>query len=66
MVSPAPRSALVLGKALSSSVRGLSQAIVIYVCAALMGVNLDFDPRRIVLVIVVHRAGLRSVFDASR
>jgi ABC-2 type transport system permease protein len=54
MVSPAPRSALVIGKALSSSIRGLSQAVVIYLCAALMGVNLDLDPRRIVLVIVRH------------
>jgi ABC-2 type transport system permease protein len=52
MVSPAPRSALVVGKALSSTIRGLSQAVVIYVCAGLMGVNLDFDPRRIVLVIL--------------
>ena len=32
-VSPAPRTALVLGKALSSTVRGLSQAIVVYVLA---------------------------------
>ena len=39
MVSPAPRSALVIGKALSSSIRGLSQAVVIYLCAALMGVK---------------------------
>ena len=62
MVSPAPRSALVLGKALSSSIRGLSQAIVIYVCAAVMGVNLYFDPRRISLV-VLFIAGSRSVFD---
>ena len=38
MVSPAPRSALVIGKALSSGIRGLSQALVIYLCAAAMGV----------------------------
>ena len=65
MVSPAPRSALVLGKALSSSIRGLSQAIVIYVCAAVMGVNLDFDPRRIFLVIlfIAVGAGLFSTFS---
>ena len=44
MVSPAPRSALVSGKALSSSIRGLSQALVIYVCAAIMGVDLSFAP----------------------
>lgn len=65
MVSPAPRSALVLGKALSSSIRGLSQAIVIYLCAALMGVGLDFDPRGIVLVIlfIAVGAGLFSTFS---
>jgi len=65
MVSPAPRSALVIGKALSASFRGLSQAVVIYLCAALMGVNLDFDPRRIVLVIlfVALGAGLFSTFS---
>jgi len=65
MVSPAPRSALVIGKALSSSIRGLSQALVIYLCAGLMGVNLDLDPRRIVLVIlfVALGAGLFSTFS---
>ena len=65
MVSPAPRSALVLGKALSSSIRGLSQAIVVYLCAALMAVDLDFEPRRIVLVIlfIAVGAGLFSTFS---
>ena len=65
MVSPAPRSALVIGKALSSSIRGLSQAVVIYLCAGLMAVNLDLDPRRIVLVIlfVALGAGLFSTFS---
>ena len=37
MVSPAPRSALVIGKALASSIRGICQSIVIYVCAAAAG-----------------------------
>jgi len=41
MVSPAPRSALVLGKALSSGARGLSQAIVIYGCALAMHIELS-------------------------
>jgi ABC-2 type transport system permease protein len=52
MVSPAPRSALVLGKALASSVRGLSQAVVIYVCSALMGVGLSLQPGHILLVAI--------------
>jgi ABC-2 type transport system permease protein len=44
LVSPAPRSALVIGKAVSSGVRGLSQAIVIYLCAAAMHVELSPRP----------------------
>ena len=65
MVSPAPRSALVIGKALSSSMRGLSQAIVIYVCAASMAVHLSFDPTHIasVIIMIVLGSGLFSTFS---
>ncbi|MBZ5610648.1 MAG: ABC transporter permease [Acidobacteriia bacterium] len=65
MVSPAPRSALVIGKALSSSIRGLSQALVIYFCAALMGVALNFDPAHIIVVVllIVIGSGLFSTFS---
>jgi ABC-2 type transport system permease protein len=65
MVSPAPRSALVIGKALSSSIRGLSQAIVIYLCAAAMGVKLSLDPLHLVLVIflIILGSGLFSTFS---
>ncbi len=65
LVSPAPRSALVIGKALSSSIRGLSQAIVIYVCAGLMGVHLSLDPRDIVvgILLVALGSGLFSTFS---
>lgn len=42
MVSPAPRTALVLGKAVSSAVRGLSQAVIVYSLAVLMGIKIDF------------------------
>jgi ABC-2 type transport system permease protein len=44
MVSPAPRSALVLGKAVSSAVRGLAQAIVVYVLAVILGIRLSAAP----------------------
>ena len=44
LVSPAPRSALVAGKALSSGVRALSQAIIVYVLALLLGVGVDIHP----------------------
>jgi len=44
LASPAPRSALVLGKALSAGVRALSQAIVVYVLALILGVGIDLNP----------------------
>ncbi len=44
LVSPAPRSALVLGKALSAGVRGLSQAIIVYILALVLGVGVKLDP----------------------
>jgi ABC-2 type transport system permease protein len=44
LVSPTPRAALVLGKALSASVRGLSQVGIIYTLAALLGVRLNWHP----------------------
>ena len=65
MVSPAPRSALVIGKALSSAVRGLSQAFVIYLCAAAMGVNLNLQLTHIaaVVLLIVLGSGLFSTFS---
>lgn len=47
MVSPAPRSALVLGKAVSSGVRGLSQAVIVYLLALIMGLGVDLNPLNI-------------------
>lgn len=53
LVSPAPRSALVIGKALSASVRALSQALIVYVLAFALGVDIDLNPTNIVRVIAV-------------
>jgi ABC-2 type transport system permease protein len=47
LVSPAPRSALVLGKALSAGVRALSQALIVYVLALLLGVGISLHPLNI-------------------
>jgi ABC-2 type transport system permease protein len=47
LVSPAPRSALVLGKALSAGVRALSQALIVYVLALLLGVGINLNPLNI-------------------
>ena len=46
LVSPTPRAALVLGKALSAGLRGLSQAVIIYVLSLLLGVKLNWQPAR--------------------
>jgi ABC-2 type transport system permease protein len=53
LVSPAPRTALVLGKALSAGVRGLSQAVIVYILAFLLGVGVDFNP--------LHMLGVAAV-----
>ena len=44
LVSPAPRAALVLGKALSGGVRGLSQGVAVYVLAWFLGVGINWRP----------------------
>ena len=48
LVSPAPRSALVLGKALSAGIRALSQALIVYSLALVLGVGIDVNPLNIV------------------
>ena len=53
LVSPAPRSALVIGKALSASVRGLAQAVFVYLLAFVVGVGVDIHPLNIVGVVAV-------------
>ncbi len=65
MVTPTPRPALVLGKALSAGVRGLSQTVFIYLLAAVLGVSIDWNPISIlaVLVLVVIGAALFSTFS---
>ncbi len=57
LVSPTPRLALVLGKALSAGVRALPQAIVIYILAAILGVNLNWNPLNLLGVIVIIALG---------
>jgi ABC-2 type transport system permease protein len=48
MVSPAPRSALVLGKAIGSTLRGLVQAVMIYALCLAMGIDVDLHPLNVV------------------
>lgn len=65
LVSPAPRAALVLGKALSAGVRGLSQAAIIYTLALLIGVKINWHPAALlgVVVVVIMGAALFSTLS---
>jgi ABC-2 type transport system permease protein len=65
LVSPASRSALVLGKALSSGFRGLVQAVIIYLMALLMRIGLNLTPWHIlgVLAAVVLGSAIFSTFS---
>jgi ABC-2 type transport system permease protein len=65
LVSPTPRAALVLGKALSAGVRGLSQALIIFLLALALGVHLRWQPLALlgVLAVVVIGAALFSTFS---
>ena len=57
LVSPAPRTALVLGKALSSGARGLSQAVVVYGLAFVLGIQVSLEPRHVLGVIAFIALG---------
>jgi ABC-2 type transport system permease protein len=65
LVSPTPRAALVLGKALSAGVRSLSQAFIIYVLALALRVKVNWDPLALagVLGVVLLGAALFSTFS---
>ncbi len=65
LVSPTPRAALVLGKALSAGVRGLTQALIIYALALLLGVKLNGHPLALagVLLTVMLGAACFSTFS---
>jgi len=60
LASPAPRSALVLGKAMSAGVRALSQAVIVYLLALLLGVGIDLNPINIlgVALAIILGSGL--------
>jgi ABC-2 type transport system permease protein len=53
LASPTPRAALVLGKALSAGVRGLTQAVIIYVLALLLGVKMNWNPLALAGVVCI-------------
>jgi ABC-2 type transport system permease protein len=65
LASPAPRSALVVGKALSAGERGLLQSVIIYLLALVLGVRLNPDIPAIagVLVVVILGSALFATFS---
>jgi ABC-2 type transport system permease protein len=65
LVSPAPRSALVVGKAMSAGVRALSQALIVYLLSLLLGVGINLNPLNIlgVAVVIVLGSGLFSTLS---
>jgi ABC-2 type transport system permease protein len=67
LVSPARRSALVIGKGLSAGVRGLVQAAIVYVIAAALGVRPRLDPVSLagVVACVVLASALFATFSLA-
>jgi ABC-2 type transport system permease protein len=65
LASPTPRAALVLGKSLSAGARALPQALIIYVLALLLGVQMNWNPLALlgVLVMVMLAAACFSTFS---
>ncbi|MGB9867708.1 MAG: ABC transporter permease [Bacillota bacterium] len=65
LVSPAPRGALVLGKALSAGVRGTVQAAIVYFLATLLGVRMNHSALALlgVAVTVILGSAVFSTFS---
>jgi ABC-2 type transport system permease protein len=65
LASPTPRAAIVIGKALSAGARALSQAVIIYVLALLLGVRMNWNPLALlgVAVMVILGAACFSTFS---
>lgn len=65
LASPIPRAALVLGKAISASLRAVSQMVIIYALAWLLGVRLNWHPLALfgVLGVVTLSAALFSTLS---
>ncbi len=65
LASPAPRSALVLGKALSAGIRALAQGLIIYLLTMFMHVHLNWSPVALIGVAasIVLGAAMFSTFS---
>jgi len=56
-VSPTPRAALVVGKALAAGVRSFSQVVIVYTLAVLLGVRMNWHPLALAGVIAAVLIG---------
>ena len=65
LASPTPRTALVLGKALASGVRALTQAVIVYGVAVALGVPLAWSAEALlgIVALVLLGAALFSTFS---
>jgi ABC-2 type transport system permease protein len=57
LVTPAARSALVLGKAIAAGLRGVIQAGIVYVIALALGIELRWQPVPIIVVLMAVMLG---------
>lgn len=57
MVTPAPASALVTGKAFAAGVRSVAQVVGVLVLAYLMGIHMTFNPLRILAAMAIVMLG---------
>ena len=57
LVTPTPRSALILGKSFAAGIRSASQVVVVLVLSALLGVSLTHDPLAILGAFAVVMMG---------
>jgi len=57
LVTPTPRSALILGKAFSAGIRAVAQVIVVLIVSALLGVALTWNPINILGAMLVVLLG---------
>lgn len=57
LVTPTPRSLLVLGRAIAAGIRSLSQVLIIYILSFLLGIHLKLDPLSILGVLFMVLLG---------
>lgn len=64
-VSPTPRAALVLGKAMSAGARSLSQVAIVFALTALLGVRVNWHPLALAGVVVAVLVGAAAFATLS-